>query len=73
MYVFTRSGTNWTQQAYVKASNTGEDDFFGNDVSLSSDGNTLAVSASHEESSAKGIGEDQTNNLAEDSGAVYIY
>ena len=23
-YVFTRSGTRWTQQAYIKASNTGE-------------------------------------------------
>ena len=73
VYVFTRSGTNWTQQAYVKASNTGEDDFFGASVSLSSDGNTLAVGAYGEDSNAKGIGEDQTNNLAEDSGAVYIY
>ena len=24
VYVFTRSGTTWTQQAYIKASNTGE-------------------------------------------------
>ena len=25
-YVFVRSGTNWTQQAYLKASNTGASD-----------------------------------------------
>ena len=24
VYVFTRSGATWTQQAYIKASNTGE-------------------------------------------------
>ena len=29
VYVFTRSGTTWTQQAYVKASNTGASDCFG--------------------------------------------
>jgi hypothetical protein len=28
-YVFTRKGTTWTQQAYLKASNTGESDQFG--------------------------------------------
>ena len=29
VYVFTRSGTTWTQQAYVKASNTASNDYFG--------------------------------------------
>ena len=72
-YVFTRSGTTWTQQAYVKASNTGEDDFFGKSVSLSSDGNTLAVSAGGEESNATGIGGVQANNDLAKSGAVYLY
>ena len=28
VYVFTRSGTTWSQQAYLKASNTGRDDLF---------------------------------------------
>ena len=73
VYVFTRSGTTWTQQAYVKASNTGRFDYFGYSVSLSSDGNTLAVSASQEESSATGIGGVQANNDADNSGAVYLY
>src|SRR4029077_17804013 len=29
VYVFIRSGTNWSQQAYLKASNTGANDAFG--------------------------------------------
>src|SRR3989440_545013 len=43
VYVFVRSGATWTQQAYVKASNTGGGDGFGSSVALSSDGNTLAA------------------------------
>ena len=73
VYVFTRSGTTWTQQAYVKASNTGASDNFGHKLSLSSDGNTLAVSARYEDSNATGIGGDQTNNTVSNSGAVYLY
>jgi hypothetical protein len=36
-YVFVRDGTSWTQQAYLKASNTEEDDWFGYSVSISGD------------------------------------
>ena len=32
VYVFTREGENWIQQAYVKASNTGATDLFGSSV-----------------------------------------
>ncbi|HLG20045.1 MAG TPA: FG-GAP repeat protein [Bdellovibrionota bacterium] len=73
VYVFTRSGTGWSQQAYVKASNTADPDTFGFSVDLSSDGNTLAVGAPTEDSNATGIGGDQTNNSASASGAVYLY
>src|SRR5207247_10015239 len=45
VYVYTRSGTRWAQQAYIKASNAGSDDQFGFAVTLSGEGNTLAVSA----------------------------
>jgi hypothetical protein len=51
--VFTRSGATWTQQAYVKASNTDAGDQFGISVALSGDGNTLAVGASLEASAAR--------------------
>jgi hypothetical protein len=73
VYVFTRSGSAWVQQDYIKASNTGVGDAFGTDVSLSRRGDTLAVSAVGEDSSARGIGGDQTSNDAVDSGAVYIF
>ena len=72
VYVFTRSGSVWEQQAYIKASNTDADDFFGLQVSLSADGNTLAVGANGEASSATGINGDQNDNAAEDAGAVYV-
>jgi len=73
VYVFTRVGSSWSQQAYVKASNTNTDDSFAESLALSSDGYTLAVGASGEESNATGIGGDQTNNSAVGAGAVYIY
>jgi hypothetical protein len=73
LYVFTRSGTTWSQQAYVKASNTGSGDWFGSHVAVSgSDGNTLAVAARFEDSNATGVGGSQTDNSAADSGAVYV-
>jgi hypothetical protein len=72
VYVYTRSGTAWTQQAYIKASNTGAGDQFGTSVALSSDGNTLAVGAIGEASSATGIGGIQTDNTAASAGAVYV-
>jgi len=72
VYVFTRSGTAWTQQAYVKASNTGAGDYFGANAALSSDGNTLAVGAPFEDSDATGIGGADNDNAA-NSGAVYVF
>jgi trimeric autotransporter adhesin len=73
VYVLTRSAGSWTQNAYVKAPNAGANDLFGSAVALSADGNTLAVGAPAESSSATGIGGDQTNNSASLSGAVYLY
>jgi hypothetical protein len=82
VYVFTRSGNNWSQQAYLKASNTGtaasgegvaEGDQFGYAIALSADGNTLAVGAIGEDSNATGINGDQTDNSANQSGAAYIF
>jgi AICAR transformylase/IMP cyclohydrolase PurH len=70
VYVFTRSGVAWTQQAYVKASNTDEDDEFGHSVALS--GDTLAVGAVEESSNATGVNGDQSSNAAGTSGAVYV-
>ena len=73
VYVFTRSASTWSQQAYVKASNAGADDNFGWAVALSADGNTLATASNLEDSSAIGINGNQGDNSASSSGAVYIY
>ena len=73
VYVYTRAGSVWTQQAYIKASNTDEGDFFGNDVALSADGKILVVGARGENSAAIGVGGDQRDNSAADAGAAYVY
>ena len=73
VYVYSRNGNGWPQQAYIKASNTGENDQFGYAVALSADGNTLAVSAVYEDSGAKGINGNQADNSTPDAGAVYIF
>lgn len=71
VYVFTLSYFgSWTQQAYVKASNTETYDFFGMSISLSSDGNTLAVGADGEDSAITGIMVDAPNEVATGNGAV---
>ncbi len=73
-YVFTRdSGGVWTQQAYVKASNTDAFDDFGQSVALSDDGNTLAVGAIDEDSAATGVNGDQADNNSARAGAVYVF
>ena len=82
VYVFTRRGTTWTQQAYVKASNTGErgtadsfgdGDQFGVSLAISDNGNTLAVGALTEDGRSAGINGDQTDNSANSAGAVYVF
>jgi len=71
VYVFTRSGTTWSQQAYVKASNPGAGDGFGRAVAISAD--TLVVGSRGEGSKATGIDGDQADNSAAGSGAVYVF
>ena len=75
VYVFARAGNTWTQQAYVKASNTNAHDNFGWSISLS--GNTLAVGAPNEQGCATGINGNQLDNGCGDqgngAGAVYIF
>jgi hypothetical protein len=81
VYVFARSGSTWTQQAYLKASNAeGGDindqnsgDQFGESISLSADGNTLAVGAAREDSAATTVGGDETSNAVTNAGAVYVF
>jgi hypothetical protein len=71
VYVFTRTGGVWSQQAYVKASNTEAGDAFGIHVALA--GDTVLVAAYLEDSAATGIDGNQADNSAPDSGAVYVF
>ena len=73
VYVFTRTGATWSQQAYLKASNTGrvpvgdevgDGDEFGFSLALSADGNTLAAGA---------VSEDGVDDTQAQAGAVYVF
>ena len=72
VYVFELIDGNWTQQALVKASNEGSFDWFGWSIGLSANGTTIVVGTYAEDSNGVGVGGSQTNNLAIDSGAVYL-
>ncbi|MBL4774112.1 MAG: FG-GAP repeat protein, partial [Alcanivoracaceae bacterium] len=63
--------TNFQQQAYIKASNTGDIDLFGHSVALS--GDTLVVGAHGEDSITFEVGGEETNNLASLSGAAFVF
>src|SRR5215471_2586443 len=69
-YVLVRDGTNWSQQAYLKASNTESEDNF-NYAAIS--GDTIVVGASREDSSATGVNGNQADNSAVNSGAAYVF
>src|SRR5688572_7337138 len=68
VYVFTRTGGIWSQQAYLKASNTEAGDGFGVEQdaiahhALSLSGDTLAVGAVGEDSCSTGVNGNQADN-----------
>jgi hypothetical protein len=61
-YVFTRSGTTWTQQKQILASDRQDSDYFGYSVAISSDGSTVIIGAHYEDTS-----------LVTQNGAAYVY
>jgi trimeric autotransporter adhesin len=70
-YVFVRDAQGeWKQQAYLKASNTGEGDRFGFSVAI--DGDTIVVGAHGEDGSATGV-DGTSNESAADAGAAYVF
>ncbi len=83
-YVFVRSATNWSQQAYLKPSNTRTFDGFllfgelpdsalefGVCVAISAD--TVVVGADGDFSNATGVNGNQSNTNAFASGAAYVF
>ena len=75
VYVFTRSGNIWSHQAYLKAPNTSNYDFFGSSLSISY--NTIVVGSTHEDSNTSFIihGADlsASNNSGSNNGGAYVY
>jgi FG-GAP repeat/S-layer homology domain len=71
VYVFTRTGAVWAQQAYLKASNVAQGDGFGSGVALS--GDSALVGAVSEDSSATGANGDQADNSFQQAGAAYVF
>ncbi|MDH5378904.1 MAG: FG-GAP repeat protein, partial [Gammaproteobacteria bacterium] len=71
VYVFTRTGTSWAQEAYIKSSNPGSNDNFGYAVDLS--GDTLAVGAWGEEGTSSGVGGNPALTGSASAGAVFIF
>jgi hypothetical protein len=72
-YIWARTGNNWVEQAYLKASRPELEDLFGVRVSISGDGNTVVVGAPNEDGGSKGINGDQMDNSADDAGAVFVF
>ncbi len=70
-YVFVRNAGVWTQQAYLKASNTDDSDGFGTSVAIA--GDTVVVGAENEDSAATGVDGDTSDNSASDAGAAYVF
>ncbi|MDZ7829554.1 MAG: hypothetical protein U5K33_08760 [Halofilum sp. (in: g-proteobacteria)] len=73
-YQFQLQGSSWTEMDYIKASNTDANDFFGGSITLSDDGNVLAVGAGGEASNATGIDGNQDDEQPEPGGrSLHLY
>ncbi len=78
-YVFLRTGTIWAQQAYLKPSNPGMQNYFGTSVAVS--GDTVVVGALYEPSDVHAVINSPpdpaplpgANSGALDSGAAYVF
>jgi len=64
-YIFTRSGSTWTQQAKLTASDAQVNDQFGYSVSMNSDGSYVSIGAYFEDGGA--------GDPASAAGAVYVF
>ena len=70
-YVFVRTGTTWTQQAYLKGFASDPGDQFG--CALDIDGDLLAVGARNEDGNGVGTSGDPANDSVFASGAVFTF
>ena len=71
VHVFKRSAGIWTAAAFIKAENSDGSDRFST-IRATSNGNTLIVGASKEQSNSTTIGAGQSDNSIGSAGAVYV-
>lgn len=71
-YVFVHNGTTWTQDSYLKASNSDSEDQFGHSVDVNSDGTVIAIGAFNEASNSE-INGNESDNSASGAGAAYLF
>jgi hypothetical protein len=60
-------------RSVVKSPNPDDGDEFARSLALCGSGTALAVGSELEDSKARGIDGDRTDNSSTDSGAVYLY
>jgi hypothetical protein len=72
-YVFQRSGSSWTQQAYLKAADPTSNGYFASDVGVSADGELIVVGARSDDSGATTLNGDPYDDSAPGSGAAYVF
>lgn len=73
IYQFSDETNTWIQEGYLKASNPKTANQFGYSLSLSGNGDVLAVGSYLEASLASGINGDQLDTSSPNSGAAYVF
>jgi hypothetical protein len=75
-YVFTRDASGeWSQQVWLKAINARKNDQYGTSITISRDGNTVAVGSMFGAGpgGSKGVNADPNDDSNSGSGSVYLY
>ena len=71
--VYTFESDIWNLQTCLKPSNSRVAEDFGRNLSISADGNTLAIAARFDSSEGSGINGSEEQGDVEETGAVFIY
>lgn len=72
-FVFSRSGTTWSELLMLKAPNAGNNDQLGFDIAISGGSNTVMVGTGYEDSAGTGVTADPDDDSGTDCGAAYVW
>lgn len=70
-YLYKRSGSTWDFTDHFKASNSAVSSQFGRALAI--ENGVIAIGARNEDSNATGLNGDESNTLASNSGAAYVF